>query len=181
MQLIFRSLTAPQRPTRLLLPRRPTLRFWCLTPKGARVRVCEIGGELVRGIDIFVCYSHILLHACLHFRYALYYMCACMCDDLWDMLTYHYIYISCLICVVHLLCFRHTPMLNEHLLSCTRTYFLYIEYMLWTWYAWTCSNPCDLIATSSCKPSGWKPQISFLHILEVVLSSITKKGEIESI
>ena len=31
-----RFLTAPQRPTRLLLSRRPTLRFWCLTPKGER-------------------------------------------------------------------------------------------------------------------------------------------------
>ena len=40
---------APLHLTLLHLPHLWTLKFWCLTLKGEKVRVCEIGGELVRG------------------------------------------------------------------------------------------------------------------------------------
>ena len=101
--------------------------------------------------------------------------------DLCDMCPlYFHLYIMSLV-YAHLLCFRVTLQFKWVLCYVLLLHSFSFEYIMWTWYAWTCSNPCDLIATSSCKPSGWKPQISLIHILEVVLSSITKNGEIESI
>ena len=60
--LSSRSLTAPQRPTRLLLSRRSTFRFWCLTPKGERTEYVRFRGSVWDGHNSFGL-SCVILHA----------------------------------------------------------------------------------------------------------------------
>ena len=58
------SLLAPQRPTRSLQPHRPTLRFWCLTPKGRGIEYVSL-----RGSDVFRGSLVILLAYILHLEF----------------------------------------------------------------------------------------------------------------
>ena len=43
--------------------------------------------------------------------------------------------------------------------STSGTYSISLVYMLWTRFAWTCSDPFALIVSCPCKPSVWKHQI----------------------
>ena len=90
----FRSLTAPQRPTRLLLPHQPTLRFWCLTPKGERDRVwLDLGGAYLLLLAFYVWY--ITMHSCLLSCIELH---KCDCD----------IYVICVIFMWYVTCVLST-------------------------------------------------------------------------
>ena len=96
----FRSLTTPQRPTRLLLPHQPTLRFWCLMPKGERDRVwLDLGGAIYLGgayllyLAFYVWY--ITMHSCLLSCIELH---TCDCD----------IYVICVILMWYVTCVLST-------------------------------------------------------------------------
>ena len=140
----FRSLTAPQRSTRLLQPRRPTLRFWCLTPKGERDREwLDLGGAIYLG-------GAYLLHLVFYVWYITMHSCLLSCIELhkWDC----DIYVICMIfmwyvtCVLSTLIFIYVMSLHYAHLVCFRvllrfTWALFLILML---ISYLLSTPCWL-------------------------------------
>ena len=184
-----RLLIAPQRPTRLLLPRRQTLRFWCLTPKGERDRVwLDLGGAIYLGgayglllLAFYVWY--ITMHSCLLSCIELH---TCDCNIyvwLWYLCDMCALYSILYICHVIWLC--SFALLPRFYSDSNELYFLYscLFHIYWVHHVGlghiSMSNSFVLIVKSLYEPSPLKT--SLFHILEVVLSSITKKGEIKSI
>ena len=104
-----------------------------------------------------------------------------LCDhDIWHVCSVLWIiYMSYHLCYAHLLCFRV-------LLWCKWALFpvlMLISYLLST-LCWLGSYKLALFFCSYCQKLIWTKHVENLisfYTLEVVLSSITKKGEIESI
>ena len=183
-----RLLIAPQRLTRPLQPHRQTLRFWCLTPKGRGIEYDRLrGSDTSRGsyllyLAFYVWYTimHSCLLSCIELYlcdsdiYMMWYLCDMwhVCSLLWIIyMSYHLV----------MLIFFASAFYSD----ANKLYYLYscLFYIFWVHHVGlghiSLSNFFVLIDKGLYEPSMLKPNL--FHILEVVLSSITKKGEIESI
>ena len=162
MQLIFRSLTSPQRPTHPLLPYRLTLRFWCLMPKGERERVCyNLGGA--HEMDSFFC---VILHA---FTFTLMHYVICkICVIV--RLMWHVCSLPWYICHATWLCsFSLLPcftMIQMSFTLWTYAYFISRKYIVLAWII------CLTLLCSYCQLLIWAKHVEnpthLLYILEVV-------------
>ena len=107
------SLLVPQHPTRPLQPRRPTLRFWCLMPKGRGIEYIRLRrsnylsrGSLVFYYIWFLCVIHYYAFVCLLLCIKLY-----LCDSdiyvimICDMCALYFESFICHITCVMLICF----------------------------------------------------------------------------
>ena len=186
----FRSLTAPQRPTRLLQPRRPTLRFWCLTPKGERDWVwLDLGGLIYLGGAYLLCLAFYVWYITMHsyyfhalnyisviviFMWDVWYLCDMwhVCSLLWSL------YMSCHFIMLIWFASALYSDSNELYFLYSCLFHIYLVHHVGLGHI-SLPNTFVLVDKSLYEPSISKT--SLFHILEMVLSSITKKGEIESI
>ena len=171
MQLSFRSLTAPQWPTCLFLPYRPTLRFLVHDTKGGeRVNILNLGGH-VRWTRSFMCDT-----SCFHvYSHALCYMWY-MCETYVTCVLSTLIYMSCHL--IMLICFAsafHSDT-NEF-------YFVYLclFHTLWVHcvgldHICMLNPPLFLLSIAYMSQAYWEPHSSFIHTRGCVVIDHWKGG-----
>ena len=174
MQLSFRSLTTPQRPTRLLLTCRPTLRFWCLTPKGRGSEYVRSRGSVWDGLDSFGLSCVILRAFMFTFMHCIIYMWW------WDLCDMCALYFDLYICHATSLCsFGLLPCFTSiqmSFISCTHAYFISIEYIMIGLGHISLPYSFVLIVKSLYEPSMLKTS-SLLHTRGCIVINHQKGGD----
>ena len=187
----FSLLLVPPRPARLLQPHRPTLRFWCLTPKGRGIEYVSLRGATYLGgvyllayllhLEFYVWYS-IMHSSCVYFHALNYIFVIVISTWSWYMTcvlsTLNYLYVISLVLCSFAFASTFYSDANELYLLYSCLFHIFWIHCVGLGHI-SLSNSSVLIVKSLCDPSMLKTS-SLSHTRGSIVIN-HQKGEIESI